>query len=65
MGLPPGSTAPQRLRIRPGVRYRREEVYEICAALALAEVLLARDGHGLEAARMGAAFSLAEAGLTR
>ena len=65
MGHPAGPAVPQRLRIRPGVRYRREEVYEICAALALAEVLLARDGHGPEAARMAVVFGLAEAGLTR
>jgi hypothetical protein len=47
------------------VRYRPDEVFEICGALALAEAVLSRHGHELEAARMAAVFELAEGGLAR
>lgn len=56
---------PEPVRLRPWVRYRKEEVYEICGALALAEALLARSGRREDAARMAAVFALAEGGLTR
>lgn len=59
----PGGGRP--LRLRPWVRYRKEEVYEICGALALAEAILARAGHPEDASRMAAVFALAEGGLTR
>lgn len=45
------------------VRYRKDDVFEVCCALALAEVLLAQTGHRAEAARMAAVFELVEAGL--
>ena len=60
---PAGTAAP----VRPAawVRYRKQDVFEICAALALAEAVLRRSGREPEAARMAAAFELAEAGLAR
>ena len=53
--------------VRPAawVRYRKQDVFEICAALALAEAVLRRSGREPEAERMAAAFELAEAGLAR
>ncbi|HUA95767.1 MAG TPA: hypothetical protein VMB82_09595 [Acidimicrobiales bacterium] len=62
---PSGDGEPEPLRLRRWVHYRRDEVYEICAALALAEVLLARAGRPEEASRMAAVFGLAESGLAR
>ena len=53
------------MALRPLVTYRKEEVFEVCGALALAEVLLGRLGRTVEAARMAAVFDLVEAGLTR
>lgn len=58
-----GDGEPEPLRLRRWVRYRRDEVYEICAALALAEVLLARAGRPEDASRMAAVFCMAEGGL--
>ncbi len=62
---PGGPELPQRLRIGSWVPYPKEEVFEICGALALAEVLLTRLGRQSEASRMAAVFDLVEAGLTR
>lgn len=62
---PSGDGDPEPLRLRRWVRYRRDEVYEICAALALAEVLLSRSGRPEEASRMAAVFDMAESGLAR
>jgi hypothetical protein len=47
------------------VSFEKEEVFEICGALALAEVLLARLGRQAEASRMATVFDLVEAGLAR
>lgn len=55
--------APEPVRLGAWVRYPKEEVFEICGALALAEVVLRRLGHEVEAARMAAVFDLAEGGL--
>lgn len=57
--------APKPVRLGPWVRYRKDEVFEICGALALAEVVLARLGHEVEAARMASVFELVESGLAR
>lgn len=62
---PGGPAAPQRLRLGSWVPYPKEEVFEICGALALAEVLLARLGRQAEASRMATVFDLVEAGLAR
>jgi single-strand DNA-binding protein len=56
---------PERVRLASWVRYRPDEVFEICGALAMAEAVLSRHGHELEAARMAAVFELAEGGLAR
>jgi len=53
-----GSAGP--LRFACAVRFEKEEVFEICAALALAEVLLAGLGRVVESSRMAAMFDLAE-----
>jgi hypothetical protein len=53
-----GPTEP--LRLRPWVRYDKEEVFEICGALALAETLLTRLGREVEASRMAVVFDLVE-----
>jgi hypothetical protein len=53
------------VRLRPWVRYHKEEVFEICGALALAEVLLARLGREAEASRMATVFELVEGALGR
>jgi hypothetical protein len=57
--------SPQPLRLRPWISYRKEEVFEICGALALAEALLSRSGREVDASRMAAVFDLVEAGLVR
>jgi hypothetical protein len=57
--------APEPVRIGPWVHYRKDEVFEICGALALAEVVLARLGRDVEAARMASVFDLVEGGLVR
>ena len=57
--------APQPVRLGPWVRFRKDEVFEICGALALAEAVLARSGHEVEAARMASVFELVEGGLVR
>lgn len=44
----------------PWVGYRKEEVWEVCAALALAESLLTRLDHPIEAARMAEVFEVVE-----
>lgn len=62
---PGGPELPQRLRIGSWVSFGKEEVFEICGALALAEVLLARLGRQAEASRMATVFDLVEAGLAR
>ncbi len=60
-GTPPGSPSP--LQFHAHVVFAKEDVFEVCGALALAEAVLRRCGRPLEAARMGEVFSLAEAGL--
>jgi hypothetical protein len=45
------------------VVFAKDDVFEVCGALALAEAVLRRCGRPLEAARMGEVFSLVEAGL--
>jgi len=55
-----GRRRPAPARFRPRVRYEKDEVFEICSALALAEAALARLGRPVEASRMAAAFDLAE-----
>ncbi len=60
-----GDRPPAPVAIRPWVRYRKDDVFEVCGALALAETLLGRHGHREEAAHMAAVFELVEAGLTR
>jgi hypothetical protein len=59
----PATGEPEPVRLRQWVRYRRDEVYEICAALALAEALLAGAGRPQDAARMAAVFRMVEGGL--
>lgn len=54
---------PQPVVLRPWVSYAKDDVVEVCGALALAEVLLRRLGHPEEAARMAAVFDVVEAGL--
>ncbi|MHB8220702.1 MAG: hypothetical protein ACYDHU_10340 [Acidimicrobiales bacterium] len=53
------------VRFAPRVLYRKSEVFEICAALALAEALLRRLGREADAARMADVFEMAERALTR
>lgn len=53
------------LRFACSVRFEKEEVFEICAALALAEVLLAGLGREAESSRMAVVFDLAEGRLAR
>jgi len=57
--------AVQPVRFAPRVLYEKAEVFEICAALALAEVLLARLGRQSDAAHMADVFDMAERALTR
>ncbi|MGH9109328.1 MAG: hypothetical protein ACRDY3_07690 [Acidimicrobiales bacterium] len=47
------------------MRYPKDEVFEVGAALALAEALLDRLGHRPAASRMATALDLVEAGLAR
>jgi hypothetical protein len=56
---------PEQVRLGAWVRYRADEVFEICGALALAEAVLTRSGHPVEAARMATVFELAESALVR
>jgi hypothetical protein len=65
VGSPGPAGEPEPLRLRRWVRYRKDEVYEICAALALAEALLVRAGRPQDASRMAAVFSVVEGGLVR
>ena len=60
-----GGEPPAPVAIRPWVRYPKDDVFEVCGALALAEALLDRYGHREEAAHMAAVFDVVEAGLTR
>jgi hypothetical protein len=53
-----GAAAPADLH--PAVRYAKEEVFEICGALAMAEVVLACLDRPVEAARMAVVFDLVE-----
>jgi len=61
---PPAAPSPNRpptpAVLRPSVRYAKDEVIEVCGALALAEVVLSRLGRPVEAARMAAVFDLVE-----
>jgi hypothetical protein len=58
-----GVTRPEPVRFDATVAYCKDDVFEICGALALAEAVLRRCGRPVEAARMGEVFSLVEAGL--
>lgn len=51
--------------LRPAVHYAKEEVFEICGALALAEVVLSYLNRPVEAARMAVVFDLVEGRLVR
>ena len=53
---PPG----QPVAFGPWVSYPKEEVFEICGALALAEAVLVRAGSSVEAARMAVVFRMVE-----
>lgn len=65
-GLHPADrVGPEPVAFRPWVCFRKEEVFEMCGALALAEVLLDHLGQPVDAARMAAVFELLEAGLVR
>jgi len=55
-----GGGAPAPVTFRPSVRYSKDEVVEICGALAMAEVVLARLGRPIEAGRLAAVFDLVE-----
>ncbi|HVX20219.1 MAG TPA: hypothetical protein VHB02_02615 [Acidimicrobiales bacterium] len=55
-----GAGSPPPARLRPSVCYTKDEVIEVCGALALAEVVLARLGCRVEADRMAAVFDLVE-----
>lgn len=63
--IPGDPEVPQRLRLGSWVHYRKEEIFEVCGALALAEVLLAGRGRQAEASRMATVFDLVEGGLAR
>jgi hypothetical protein len=47
-------------RLRPWASYPKEEIVEICGALALAESALARLGRPAEAAHVAAVFDMVE-----
>ncbi len=56
-------STPVRLRIGPWARYSKNDVFEICGALASAEMTFRLLGMPDEAARVAGAFELAESGL--
>ncbi|HEX3947922.1 MAG TPA: hypothetical protein VHW47_09455 [Acidimicrobiales bacterium] len=56
----PGCPLAEPVHFRTTVDCPKEEIFEVCAALALAEVVLARLGRPVEAARMAAVFDLVE-----
>ncbi len=56
----PARSFPEPARFAGPVSYDKGEVFEICAALALAEAVLTRLGRTAEAARLAAAFEVAE-----
>ncbi len=45
------------------VEYRKEEVFQVCGALALAETILNQVGKNVEAAHLASIFDLVEEGL--
>jgi hypothetical protein len=55
-----GGGATEAAHLHPAVRYAKEEVFEICGALAMAEVVLACLDRPVEAARMAVVFDLVE-----
>ena len=57
------SAGPAPLRFETMVSYCKDDIFEICGALALAEAVLRRCGRPVEAARMAEVFSVVEAGL--
>jgi hypothetical protein len=59
----PAASAPVPVRFDATVMFRKDDVFEICGALALAEAVLRRCGRSLEAERMGDVFSLVESTL--
>jgi hypothetical protein len=66
----PGSAAtgwpgPTPVRIAEHVCYPKQEIFEVCGALALAEAMLRRLGRPVDAARMAAVFEVVEGGLAR
>lgn len=60
VGTASGHGEPHPVRFSRTVRYPKEEAFEICAALALAEVVLRGLGRPVEAARLARVFDLAE-----
>ncbi len=56
----PDPGGPDRTAFRAVVAFDKEEVFEICAALALGEALLGRFGQRNEAAHLAAVFEMAE-----
>jgi len=46
--------------LRPEVRLAKDEAFEVCAALALAEAVLAEAGRAAEAAYLGRVFAVVE-----
>jgi hypothetical protein len=63
-GDPGRGVEPVALRVAPRLSYSKADVFDICAALALAESVLRRLGRDGEAAVMASAFEAAEAGLS-
>ncbi len=57
---PDPQTAPSPTRFCPVVPFDKDEVFEICAALALGEAVLGSLGRGAEAAHLAAVFEMAE-----
>ena len=56
---------PEQLRIPAWVVYPKDDVFDLCDAVARAERALIRAGEQGEAARLAAAFEVLESGLSR
>ena len=61
----PETPPPERVVVPAWIAYPKEDVFEVCGALAIAEVLLRRAGRRGSAERMAAVLELVEAGLAR
>jgi len=52
-------------QLAPRIEFLKEEVYDICAALALSEAVLRRDGLETEAVHIAAVFDVVEGRLAQ